>query len=155
MNSSGPCELCYKIQIYTKHGGTVKDKFTMNYIGLNGTLTYYADGFKRYLKQCCLMSYYVGYDRLHNTLVKQTFGSIVKPKAPKYVVTETESFAVYEINYNENETIKDPEAFDNKTKLEITRRMILQEHDIKYSIYTHGRYKQRLNQIKSTSKKTN
>lgn len=131
------CEYCWQMKTCTRGSGS---KHNSQMIGINGSLTYFENGFKRYLKECCLMSYYVGSDNLSNYMVNQKFGSIVKPKVPKYCITDNDAFLVYEFNYKDREVIINPEAMNNSDKLEIQRYLNMNEYTESYDIVTKTVY---------------
>ena len=135
------CEYCRKM-ITCSAGGSNNPNTQM--IGINGTMTFFKNGFKKYLKACCLMSYYVGSDNLSNYLINQKFSSIVKPKVPKYCITNNEAFPIYEINYKDNQTITNPGSPNDNDKLEIRRYLNIIECNSKYKIVSKIAYDKQL-----------
>ena len=136
-----PCEQCHQIIVYTS-GSTNKPNVQMIRIG--GNLVLYKNGFKNYVKPCCLMAYYVGRDGMSNYMINQSFDSIVKPKAPKYVFTDNAAFPVHEITLKPEETIRHPEWTHVNYKLEIHRNMNIQEFSGNYNIVTKAAYNKKL-----------
>lgn len=140
-----PCEQCSQINIYTM-GSTNKPNTHM--IGLNGTITFYKNGFKKYVKPCCLMAYYVGREGMSNYTINQNFESIVKPKAPKYVITDNDAFSVHELTFKPQETITNPE-YNGIYKLEINRCIGLNEYDRDYTVSTKAAYNKKVKLLQS------
>ena len=142
--NTNPCEHCHNIHIYTQ-GSSPKPNTQM--IGINGTIMFYKNGFKKYVKPCCLMAYYVGRDMLGNYMINQTFATIVKPKAPKYVITAHDAFPVHEMSYCTQETIRNPASSNVNDKLQINRCMNMQEYPLEYTLATKAAYNKQLKQI--------
>lgn len=74
---------------------------------LTGTVLTYTDDIKMYVKRCCLIACYIGADRLCRYGVNENFSTYIKHRAPKYVITDTDAFPVYEIPLHKKETIRD------------------------------------------------
>ena len=135
------CQYCYQITTIAR-GSSTKPNAQM--IGINGAIMYYKNGFKKYVKPCCLMAYYFGSEQLSNYLVNQNFNSIVKPKAPKYCITDNDAFPVYEISYKDQETIRNPESMNKNDKLEIVRYLKMIENPVYHKIVTKAAYDRKL-----------
>lgn len=113
-------------------------------------LNYYVYGVKYYVKQCCYVAYYLGGVNSANGYSKMMLLTKIKPKSPKYVITGSKAFPVYEIKYMLNETIADPDVFDNgKGKLEITRNFIMHKSNELYSVGSVSAYNKKIKALEA------
>lgn len=130
-----PCELCKGINTYS--GGTGSN-LNNQMIKLNGICTIFIYGVKYFVKQCCLIRLYLGSNS--NIQSHQKLFNIIKIKMPKHVLTNNDKFMVYEINLKQQETIVDPNSFNNKNKLEIYRLIDCVEYSEQYEFITKLKY---------------
>lgn len=128
------CDLCNGINIICSGSGS-KPNYQM--IRLGGICTTFNYGVKQYVKKCCLIRLYLN---PHSGNNYQNLFNIIKIKSPKFILTTTEKFMVYEINIKQTEVIIDPNGFTNDNKLEIQRFISYTEFSDKYEFITKSKF---------------
>lgn len=97
-------------------------KYKKRYIKIIGSLIYYSIRFKKFIKKCCLIKYYLGH---YNTNFINVLFDVINVKQEKYINIDDEIIPVYEIKFSSKELLnKDPFSFPEiNNKLEITRKI--------------------------------
>lgn len=129
---SQPCNLCKLMTTYQCGNGS---KMNHQMIRIGGICTVFIDGFKKYIKRCCLINYYLGnFNR--NLYSQQQLCTKIKIKSPKYILCENDKFMVFEINLLNEEIIINPNGHTKDEKLEIFRNFQFIEYDKTYKFIT-------------------
>jgi len=137
MNNLHACASC---QCVTAQYSNWSPK-TIRSVEVHGALTYYRDGLKMYVKECCLFGYYFGNPDMMSTTTKQSIPLRLKSKAPKYVVMENVSFVVYDISsIKKKEKTTDPNSMNGNDKMEIVRNVFMSPSNEQYEIITKSGY---------------
>ncbi len=119
--------------------------YTNESVNINGSLIYYTDGLKTYIKKCCLLRYYTG-----NNILKQKFEERLLDNI-KYSDQKKQKFIklndkmetiipVFEFTFNNVEMINHPDDYTNKYKIIINRYMYICQSNTQYTFTTRVQF---------------
>lgn len=146
MNNIKSCENCQNASLFWEqynYSSTETRK-----VRINAQLAVYRDGLKAYVKMCCLYSYYFGNVNQMSSNAKQSIPLQLKAKHCKYVITDNESFQVYELQIKKSEKIDDPESSLSSRKIQVTRDINIYDLYTPYKVLTKSAYDKEMNKIK-------
>lgn len=114
-------------------------------VNINGSLIYYTNDLKTYIKKCCLLRYYTGNNKLESKFEERLLNNIKysnqKKQAYIKLINRMETIIpVYEFNFVEKEIINHPDDHTNKYKIQINRYMIICKSNEQYIFTTKIQY---------------
>lgn len=135
------CDNCYNLNI-TMNSDDLDD--SIESISIEGSLIYYINNVKSYIKKCCLLKYYTGKNILEPKFEERLLDNIKcsNNKRQKYIKVnnENEIIPVYEFNFTDKEIINHPNDCTNKYKMQINRDMYISENNEQYKFTTKIQY---------------